>query len=316
MMGSLVLLTASYLAGEAFAQQPSGPTSASTPLRMTQAELELYERAPTLVDWTPKQLRLVPMLHKLRRAENQVELVQILERVGKSTARLFSDFPNISCDEEVYSQSNARGPSWVGQGIHANDLIRHFRYIIIPKPVGDLPVFEEYRTERDGRPVEITKGAGLRVFDANFAGSWIYLSPSDQPYNRFRYFGTQSVQKRECFVVGFAQDPRTARILSAFRLVDPPVGLLVQGLAWIDKQSLQVLRIQTWLLAPRADIGLGAQNTLVNYFSVQPAGLDRSVSVPHDVTVTVFFRGTAVRNTHRYSKFQLFRVESAIKPAE
>jgi hypothetical protein len=98
--------------------------------------------------------------------------------------------------------------------------------------------------------------------------------------------------------------------------VDPPAALLIQGLAWIDEQSFRILRIETWLLAERSDIGLDTQNTLVNYFPVRPAGLDREVWVPHDVSVTILFRGEMIQNTHRYSNFQLFRVESTVKPAE
>jgi len=316
-MGSVILLTASYLAAEAFAQQPSGPPlPPSSPPRMTPAEIALYERAKTLMDWTPRQIRSTPSLNKLRLAESQKELPAILERVGMSTVKLFSDLPNISCDEEVSSHTNEKSPLAQGEWIRGNDVVRHFRYIIIPKPVGDVLLFEEYRTGRAGRPVEATSGAGLSMFTSNFAGSWFYLSPSDQPHNRFRYFGTQSVQKHECYVVGFAQDPDVARVTAAFRLVDPPVELLVQGLAWIDKQSFRILRMETWLLAPRSDVRLDSADTVVNYFSVQPAEVDRAVWVPRDVTVTILFQGGVVQNIHRYSNFQLFRVESTVKPAE
>jgi len=202
--------------------------------------------------------------------------------------------------------------------MRGNDVIRHFRFIIIPKPVGGLPLFEEYRTNRAGKPIEVTSGAGLTTFTSNFAGSWIYFSPSDQPHNRFRYFGTQPVQKRACYVVGFAQDPKVTRTYAAFQLVDPPAAavLLVQGLAWIDKQSFQILRMETWLLAPRSDIQLESADTVVNFFSVQPGDVDRTVWVPHDVTVTTLYQGRKAQNTHRYSNFQIFRVESTLKPAE
>ena len=314
-MGLLVLLTALILAAGGYAQQPLGPPPPSKPpVRMTPAEIELYERARTLMDWTPRQIGSFLSLQKLRPAESQAELATILDRMGRTTVKVFSDLPNISCDEEVSSHTNAKSPLAPGEWLRGNDVFRHFRYIIIPKPVGDVPLFEEYRTDRAGRPVEVPSGAGLSMFTSNFAGSWLYLSPSDQPHNRFRYFGTQSVQKRECYVVGFAQDPKVARITAAFCLVDPPAALLIQGLAWIDKQSFRILRMETWLLAPRSDIRLESADTVVNYFSVQPADVDRAVWAPRDVAVTILFQGRKVQNTHRYSNFQLFRVESAIKP--
>jgi hypothetical protein len=317
LMGSLVLLAAPNLGAGALTQQPGGPPpSSKPPVRLTPAEINLYERARTLMDWTPRQIGSFPSLDKLRPAESQGELPAILEQVGRAAVRVFGDLVNISCDEDVSSRTNTRGPFAPGEWLRGNEVLRHFRYIIIPRPAGAVPLFEEYRTDRAGRPVELTSGPGIRMFFSKFTGSWIHFSPSDQPYNRFRYLGTQAVKERECYVVGFAQDPKLARLITVFWPADPPAALLLQGLAWIDKQSFRILRIETWLLAERSDIGLDAQNTVVNYFPVRPVGLDRDVWVPHDVSVTTLFRGSMIENTHRYSNFQLFRVESTIKPAE
>jgi hypothetical protein len=89
---------------------------------------------------------------------------------------------------------------------------------------------------------------------------------------------------------------------------------LVQGLAWIDSESFQILRIMTWLLAPRKDIGLNSQVSTVDYYPVQPSGSERVLWLPRDVEVRVRFRDIDIRNTHHYSDFKLFRVESTIKP--
>jgi hypothetical protein len=90
--------------------------------------------------------------------------------------------------------------------------------------------------------------------------------------------------------------------------------LLVQGLAWIDSKSFQMLRIMTWLLAPRTDINLSAATSTVDFYPVQPSGTERVLWLPRDVTLWVRFRDIYIRNTHRYSNFKLFRVESTIKP--
>jgi hypothetical protein len=90
--------------------------------------------------------------------------------------------------------------------------------------------------------------------------------------------------------------------------------MLVQGLAWIDSETFQVLRIKTWLLAPRTDIGLNHLNSTVDFYPVQPSGAERVLWLPRDVTVESVYRGIGVRNTHHYSNFKLFRVEITIKP--
>ena len=315
---SLVLAAALAVGVRTAAQQAAGsPPSDEPPLRLSPTEIELYKRAKTLIDWTPQRIESIPLLHKLHPAENQDELPAILERVGKTAVALYHDFPKIACDEEVYSETSLKNPIAPGGGMGRNDTVRQFRYIIIPKLAGDIPAFDEYRTDTKGRPVDIARLANLKMITSKFTSTWTYFSPSELPDSRFRYLGTQSIQRRECYVVGFAQKPE-ARSVSGFRVGDDAAAaaLLVQGFAWIDEQSFEILKIETWLLARRTDIGLDAEYTIVNHSPVRPAGFDRVLWLPHDVTVTILYRGAYFRNTHRYSKFKLFRVESTIKPVE
>jgi hypothetical protein len=69
-----------------------------------------------------------------------------------------------------------------------------------------------------------------------------------------------------------------------------------------------------WLLAPRMDISLNSQISTVDFYPVQPSGSERVLWLPRDVKVWVHYRGIEIRNTHHYSNFKLFRVESTIKP--
>ena len=186
--------------------------------------------------------------------------------------------------------------------------------IIVPWPVGDVPAFEEYRTDLHGNPVDALSLRGFSMTSAKYASTCLYFSPADQHDERFRYFGIQTVRDRECRVVGFAQQPEKARRIDRFHSQGATFGLLCQGLAWIDPESFQILRITSWLLAPRTDIGLSSLTSTVEFYPVQPSGSERVLWLPRDVTVMLVSRGTKVRNTHRYSNYKLFRVESSIKP--
>ncbi len=299
------------------ASQSVGESRSSVPaLHMTPAERDLYEHAATLFDWSPRQIKSVPFLHGLHLAEDQRELPVILDRVGKTAVRLYHDFPKVACDEAVYSETSQKNPLASWGGMSRNHASHHFRYIVIPKLVGEIMAFEEYRTDSEGKPLTNASLDDLKMITSNFSSSWTYFSPPEQNDSRFRYFGTQSIEKRECFVVGFAQRPETAHNVSGFRLEDGSAVLLVQGIAWIDKESFEILRINTWLLASREDIGLQADQTVVDYSPILPEGYERTLWLPRDVTVTILFRNEYFRNTHRYSNFKLFRVESTIKPAE
>ena len=311
---SLNLAVASIGVVSAKPQQPLMPLQPPEPARqLTPSEIEIYKSAHTLIDWTPRQIKHSRFLRNLRPARSQDQLPMVLERVGQTVTLLFHDFPNIACDEEVISEV----PSDARLGVLATSRsFLKFRYIAIPRPTGDFPGFEEYRTDLKGNPVDPAGLSDLFFITANFTSTCLYLSPADQHASHFRHFGIQTIRERECHVVGFAQEPESVRRAGRFQARGKRVAVLVQGLAWIDSETFQILRVTTWLLAPRTDIGLNSQASTVDFYPVRPSGYDRVLWLPRNVTVVTNYRGTWFSNTHHYSNFKLFRVESTIKAAE
>jgi hypothetical protein len=312
---SIVLVTALALGVRTAAHSAaSSPQSAEPPLRVSQEELETYSHARTLVDWTPQEIKQAPSFHKLQPAGNEDSLPLILKHVGERAAAMIAEFRNIACDEHVYSEWKVGSPIATYREMGPHEVDHHFLYIILPRPVGDPLMFKEYRTNPKGNPIDLGSLADLRLITTNFTGSWAYFNPSNQVESRFRYFGEESVRKQVCYVVGFAQKPDVARNVTTFEIGNHSAVILVQGLAWIDERSFQVAKIETWLLAPRKDIGLESENTTVNYFPILPAGLETVLWLPKDVTVLVHHRNLFIRNTHRYSGFKLFQSHTVITP--
>jgi hypothetical protein len=232
----------------------------------------------------------------------------VLERVGQAVTLLFNDFPRIACDEDVVSEV----PSDARRRMPSGAKSRRFRYIAIPRPVGDFPGFEEYRTDLKGNPLDAASLTDFFVITSNYISTCLYLSPADQRASHFRHFGIQSIRGRKCHVVGFAQDSESVRRVAAYKLQDTKIIELIQGLAWIDSETFQILQITTWLLAPRTEIGLNSQASTVDFYPVRPSGYERVLWLPRDVTVVTNYRGTWFSNTHHYSNFKLFRVESRL----
>ena len=294
------------------------PQLLELPLHLTPSEIEIYKGAQTLIAWTPRQVHECAFLRKLRPAESRDQLPMVLERVGQTVALQFHDFPRIACDEVVSEAQAVQGVSLTADGATLPEVSeaivrRRLRYIVLPWPVGDVPAFEEYRTDVKGNPFDASNLSDLAMISSKYTSAFLYFSPVDQPDNRYRYFGIQTIRNRKCLVVGFAQEPETARRVNRFHFQGKTAGLLFQGLAWIDSESFQILRITTWLLAPRTDIGVSSQTSTIDFYPVQPSGSERVLWLPRDVTVALVYHGTKVRNTHRYSNFKLFRVESTIK---
>ena len=291
----------------------SSPQSAAPQLHARQEELETYRRAHTLIDWTAREIRDAPDLFKMRPAGME-ELPLILKRVGQSVAEMIAEFRNIACDERVYSEWEEGSPIVTWREMGPNEVTHHFLYIIIPGPAGNPLMFKEYRTNLKGQPIDLASLADLRLITTNFTGSWAYFSPSNQPESRFRYFGDEPIRKQFCYVVGFAQRPDVARNFTTFEAGNHSAVILVQGLAWIDAKSFHILKLETWLLAPRSDIGLASQNTTVNYSPILPAGIRNILWLPQEVTVQVHYHNVFIRNTHRYSGFKLFQSHVVITP--
>ena len=291
--------------GARLPQTASPPQATEPAIKLTPSEIELYKSAQTLIDWTPSQIQHSPYLHKLRPAVNQDQLPMILDRVGQTVALMFHNFRNVSCDEKIDSK------------VADYRLIRRFHYIIVRRYKGELPAFAEYRTDLNGKTVDLTADdAGVRPFFMltwDFTSTFLFFSPADQHNDRYRYLGVQTIRNRECHVVGFAQEPRNVCRPNHFYVENTDHVVLLQGMAWIDAQTFQILRVMTLLVAPRKDIGLDSQTTTVNFFPVRPLGTDTVLWLPRDVRVETVYRGIRIRNVHQYSNFKFFRVKSTIK---
>jgi hypothetical protein len=318
-------------------QSAAPPELSTASIQLSPAEIQLYNHASTLINWSPREIRQCPYLNKLRPAANQAQLARILEGAGRSGDLLLTDFPQISCveevrtetelphgscDEDILSSPFARSPC--GTTAAGADLTlrefppqdRKFRYIVIPRTKGGLPGFEEYRTDLSGSPLGIASLTRVYMITSNFVSIGLYLTAPHQPESTFRYFGTQTLRKQECYVVGFAQSPLSVRAVGLITVHGKSAALLVQGLAWVDSETFQTLRVTIWLLAPRNDVGLRSSLSTVDFFPIQPSGSRQILWLPRDVTVRGLYHGVVFNNTHHYSDFKLFRVESTIKPGE
>lgn len=110
------------------APMPPGPPSALTP-----AEIQIYRWAPTLIQWTPKEIEECPVLHTLQPAANQHQLPMILERAGQTAMQSFADFPQTACEEGLTSEMTSGG--------RPETKHQKFRYIVTPRAAMDNRAF-------------------------------------------------------------------------------------------------------------------------------------------------------------------------------
>ena len=259
---------------------------------------------PSVVDVPTEQLvHEFPELKKLKPAANQESLASILQKVGANVAILFNNFPNVTSREEVTEQRLTI------TGTTHDEIYQEFRYLALASPDKRRVGFQEYRTDSKGRAVQRKGLDSGYLITQGFVAIPLYFHPLLQPDSKFRYLGQEVLRKRLTEVVAFAQTPQ-ARQKERFAIDGKPVLVVVQGLAWIDPTNNQIIRMRTDLRAPVPEIRLDSQTTRVYFVEVRFRGGLPGLWLPRDVEVETRCYGIIFRNTHSYSEYKLFTVQT------
>jgi hypothetical protein len=246
--------------------------------------------------------------------------------VGERVLALIDNLPNTTATETIQWE--------VARGSSRSTNTETFRYLLTRKKVGPWVTLGEYRTDSQGNEVEFERGEDGRLRTSGFTLSLLYFLPDNQQACRYRYFGRQMLDETQTDVVGFAETPegnlRLAKVQEGMRTISFPL----QGLAWIDAHSHEILRIQTDLLAPPPHTHLRRMTTEVDYALVRFPETTSTFVLPRKAVVDVWQKGSAgvassrepgegineghallhYRNIHEYSDYKLFRVKSRIGP--
>jgi hypothetical protein len=313
-------------------------TKSQSTSTLTPEELQAYEKAQTVIDWTPKEIRRQKELKNLQPAANQSGLAKILEQVGARVAAFIDNFPNITATESIQWKVDTPGfpASYAAQ----------FRYLVVRSTAGREETFDEYRTDLKGSAIDYNSYDGTSLLTRGFTLSLLLFDPHNQATCRYRYFGRQVLGGKDADVVGFAQIPEKNLHLANFSDGVRTVPIFFQGLAWIDARTYEILRMQTDLVAPPPGKKLLRETTQIEYAPVHLPEVSTALVLPHKVIVDVWQNsvtermptlspgpthsvhreavsdGTGsgqttlhCRNIHTYSDYKLFRVNSRIGPA-
>jgi VWFA-related protein len=262
------------------------------------------KKAGPMTDWTLEELKAaVPELEGLKPAENQQALPNLLQKIGESVKSFFDNFPNTTAREEITLQLL----DWKGQPIDQRK--EHFNYLDLSHPLKNDVGMEEYRTDLKNRPAEPVSPFGGFV-SKGFSSMVIYFHPAHQGETQYRDLGRQNMDGYETEVVLFSQIPGKARPKETLKTSVRSIPILLQGLAWVDAATYQIIRMRTELLRPQNDMDLKEQTTQSRFSEVRFKDSPQVLWLPVEVTVTVDWRGRVYFNRHDYSDFKLFRVEA------
>jgi len=148
---------------------------------------------------------------------------------------------------------------------------------------------------------------------AGFVAAPLIFHPIYQEGSSFRYWGLANVNGTSTHVVAFAQQPSRARICGSIRVGATSKMTYLQGLAWIDANTYQIVRLVSDLLTPMPQVKLDKETTEIEFSEIQFNSIQQKFWLPEQVTVTLDWSGQTFRNTHQYSDFLVFNVREAQK---
>jgi VWFA-related protein len=285
-------------------EKVAGSTESAAP---PNASNPYYTNAHPYFDLPLAQLvERITELKNVQPAPDQQELPAILQKMGRSVDGFVREIGDLIADEDVTQEKlDANGKIAARQRIQDDYLILHHGY--------KWGASAEYRMDKKGNrlgPIGLEKGY---LVTSGFALSCISFSSVVQSQSNFRYLGDEKIGSRETYVLGFAQRPGEATFTTTMEGTgEAGVDVLTQGILWVDKNSFQIIRMRTDLLAPNTEIGLDQETTEVTFGEMQIVDVPNPLWLPSDVDVYMEIDKQKFRNVHHYTNYRRYRVSVKI----
>ena len=285
---------------------PSHESSTESTTRADTSDQSPYANAHPYIDLPMAELvERIPELKTLQPAPDQQELPVILQKMGRSVDGFVRDIGDLIAHEDITQEKlNPRG-NIKKEHIQDNYLILHHGY--------EWGASSEYRMDDKGNrlgPIGLEKGY---LVTSGHALSCIGFSTVAQSGSRFRYLGEETIDSREAYVLGFAQQLGEATFVTTMRGTGgTDVDMLTQGVLWVDKNSFQIIRMRTDLLAPSNELQIDRLTTEMTFGEVQLPDVPNPLWLPSNVDVYIEINKQKFRNVHHYTNYRRYRVSVKI----
>lgn len=221
----------------------------------------------------------------------------------KQVVQYISQLSNLHCKETV-TQEKLTPKGHVETTEHSS-----FDYLIMMEGTGDDFQLNESRLETKAAPHKqlpmlVTNGFStlLLVFHPYYSNAF-----------EFEHGPDETVDGVAATTVHF-KHIRGQRTLAALSLRNREFPLELKGTAWLDKNTGQVLKMESTLVDDMSDIGLRSLNVHVDYRYIQLAKNSPALTLPVLATVEVTTPRQHWRNTHRFSDYKIFGAEAEQDP--
>lgn len=228
-----------------------------------------------------------------------------IDLAQRQVTAYLAELADLHCTESVTQEKLASNG-------HTEATVRaRYDYLIMMSGSGNDFQLNESRLESaTGRnkpqqlPMLITNGVAtiLLVFHPYYRDGFTFDIGADEMVNG-----------RPAIPVHFTHIPGR-RTPAALVLRGREYDLDLQGTAWLDKDSAQVVKVEASLLRDMSDIGLRSLHILVEYKPAHLSGSLAAVDLPASAIVEVTTPRQRWRNTHVFSDYKSFSTEAEQDP--
>jgi hypothetical protein len=247
----------------------------------------------------------IPDLKTLQPSLDQQKLGMILQTMGRNMDDFVRDVGDLIAREDVTQEKlKSNGDIKAKERFQDQYLILHHG--------NEWGASAEYRMDGKGNqlgPIGLSQGY---LITSGYALSCIQFSTAAQSQSRFRYLGNAMLGSRETYVLAFVQHPGEVRFATVMKVGAKEVQMPTQGILWVDKSNLQILRMRSDLLAPNSDIQLEQRTTDVTFAEVRLQDVPNPLWLPSDVDVYIEISRQKYRNLHHYTNYRRYRVSVKI----
>jgi len=225
----------------------------------------------------------------------------LLNRTGEQVSKFLGQFSEVKCTEKVTQEKLGKEDK-----VELKQESTYDYLVILTNTGGELSLDEsrlavhEAKMDKKNTSLLVTNGFAtlFLVFHPYYAGSFRFTAQGDE------LVGGHLLSK-----ISF-QHVRGTRSIAALALRGKEYPLEVSGTAWVDPQTAVITKIVAEIGDSMQDVGLKTLRSEVEYAPVPFRGMKETYWFPSQATVEVETPRQHWRNTHRFTDYKRFSVDT------
>ena len=225
----------------------------------------------------------------------------LLNGVGEHMAELVANLEKFTAKEQV-EHFTVEGETQRG-----SPELRTFDYVVtVSQNAAGTFMLQEYRNGKDDPDL-----FPVHVATLGLPGLALLFHPELARDFTFVCEGLGQWGGQAAWQVHFAQRSDRPMRMRSYSVNGRTFHISMEGRAWIDPGSYQVMRLESELAKPIPDIGLAIENIAIDYALVQFRTQQVQIWLPRAAELYVDRRGHRFYRKHTFSDFRVFNVDTA-----